>query len=139
MSSVPEENEEEEKVEMSMTMQQRETREKRERVESLRREIDQLQAKIRMQKEIGEHIAGKTVIFQELIDKYEELSNNVENYTEEQAEEIYEEFIGPIETDMSKAELLPICNTLNRLLIGLNFRKQELAQAESEIAIINSN
>ena len=92
-----------------------------------------------MQKEIGEHIAGKTVIFQELIDKYEELSNNVENYTEEQAEEIYEEFIGPIETDMSKAELLPICNTLNRLLIGLNFRKQELAQAESEIAIINSN
>ena len=139
MSSVPEENEEEEKVEMSMTMQQRETREKRERVESLRREIDQLQAKIRMQKEIGEHIAGKTVIFQELIDKYEELSNNVENYTEEQAEEIYEEFIGPIETDMSKAELLPICNTLNRLLIGLNFRKQELAQAESEIAILDSN
>ena len=124
---------------MSMTMQQRETREKRERVTSLRREIDQLQAKIRTQKEIGEHIAGKTVIFQELIDKYEELSNNVDNYTEEQAEEIYEEFIGPIETDMSKAELLPICNTLNRLLIGLNFRKQELAQAESEIAIINSN
>ena len=34
---------------------------------------------------------------------------------------------------MSKAELLPICNTLNRLLIGLNFRKQELAQAEQEL------
>lgn len=80
-----------------------------------------------MQKELGEHIAGKSVIFQELIDKYEELSQNVENTTEEQQEEIYDEFISPIETDMSKAEILPICNTLNRLLIGLNFRKQELA------------
>lgn len=37
---------------------------------------------------------------------------------------------------MSKAELLPICNTLNRLLIGLNFRKQELAQAEQELLIL---
>jgi len=91
-----------------------------------------------MQKELGEHLAGKSVIFQELIDKYEELSNNVENTTEEQQEEIYEEFISPIETDMSKAELLPICNTLNRLLIGLNFRKQELATALQELAIIDS-
>jgi len=72
-----------------------------------------------------------------LIDKYEQLSKNVENTTEEQQEEIYEEFISPIETDMSKAELLPICNTLNRLLIGLNFRRQELAQAEAELAIID--
>jgi len=48
---------------MSQTMQKREKREKHDRVESLRREIDQLQAKIKMQKEIGEHIAGKTVIF----------------------------------------------------------------------------
>ena len=72
---------------------------------------------------MGEHIAGKSVIFQELIDKYEQLSNDIENTTEEQQEEIYDEFISPIETDMSKAELLPICNTLNRLLIGLNFRK----------------
>ena len=76
-----------------------------------------------MQKELGEHLAGKSVIFQELIDKYEELSNNIENTSEEQQEEIYEEFISPIETDMSKAELLPICQTLNRLLISLNFRK----------------
>ena len=37
-----------------------------------------------MQKEIGEHLAGKSVIFQDLIDKYEELSKNVENTTEEQ-------------------------------------------------------
>ena len=68
-----------------------------------------------------------------MIEKYEQLSNDVENTTEEQQEEIYNEFISPIETDMSKAELLPICNTLNRLLIGLNFRKQELAQAEQEL------
>lgn len=40
---------------------------------------------------------------------------------------------------MSKAELLPICNTLNRLLIGLYFRKQELATAEQEMAIITSH
>jgi len=38
---------------------------------------------------------------------------------------------------MSKAELLPICNTLNRLLIGLHFRKQELLTAEHELAIIS--
>jgi len=53
-----------------------------------------------------------------------------EDTTEEQQEDIYEEFINPIETDMSKAELLPICQTLNRLLIGLYFRKQELVTAE---------
>ena len=40
---------------------------------------------------------------------------------------------------MSKAELLPVCNTLNRLLIGLNCRKQELAEAESELLIIQTN
>jgi len=50
-------------IAMSMTMQQRENKEKRDRVESLRKEIEQLQVKIRMQKELGEHIAGKSVIF----------------------------------------------------------------------------
>lgn len=108
---------------MSQTMQQRESKQKQERVASLRKEIKMLQIKISTQKEIGEHLAGKSFVFQELIDKYEQLSNDVENTTEEQQEEIYDEFISPIETDMSKAELLPICNTLNRLLIGLNFRK----------------
>ena len=122
---------------MSMTMQQKENKEKQNRIVALRKEIEQLQAKINRQKELGEHIAGKSVIFQELIDKYEQLSNDIENTTEEQQEEIYDEFISPIETDMSKAELLPICNTLNRLLIGLNFRKQELQQAETELMIIN--
>ena len=74
-----------------------------------------------------------------MIDKYELLSSNVDDTTEEQQEEIYDEFISPIETDMSKAELLPICNTLNRLLIGLNFRKQELVSAEQELMIINQH
>ena len=68
---------------MSMTMQQRELKVKQERVASLRKEINTLQIKINTQKEIGEHLAGKSVIFQELIDKYEQLSNDVENTTEE--------------------------------------------------------
>lgn len=113
-------------------MQQRESKEKKVRVENLRKEIASLQSKINMQREIGEHIAGKAIIFKDLIDKYEQLAMNVDDSdtTEEQQDQIYEEFISPIETDMSKAELLPICNTLNRLLIGLYFRKQELATAE---------
>ena len=53
-------------------------------MESLKREIDQLQVKIKMQKEIGEHISAKTIVFQELIDKYEQLSKTVEDTTEEQ-------------------------------------------------------
>ena len=56
---------------MSMTMQQRDNKEKKAKVTSLRKEINQLQGKINMQKELGEHIAGKSVIFQDLIDKYE--------------------------------------------------------------------
>lgn len=80
LSNVPEEDEQDQ---MSMTMQQREQKELQERVASLRKEISQLQIKINMQKELGEHLAGKSVIFQELIDKYEQLSKNVENTTEE--------------------------------------------------------
>ena len=80
LSKVPEEDEQDQ---MSMTMQQREQKELQERVASLRKEISQLQIKINMQKELGEHLAGKSVIFQELIDKYEQLSKNVENTTEE--------------------------------------------------------
>lgn len=38
---------------------------------NLRREIASLQSKINMQREIGEHIAGKAIIFKDLIDKYE--------------------------------------------------------------------
>jgi len=64
-------------------MQQKQKR-RQDRIDSLQKEIELLQAKIKMQKEIGEHIAGKTVIFQELIQKYEELAKNVENTTEEQ-------------------------------------------------------
>lgn len=38
---------------------------------------------------------------------------------------------------MSKAELLPICQTLNRLLISMYFRKQELVAAEQDLQIID--
>ena len=68
---------------MSQTMQQREEKEKRDKIDSLRIEIDMLQAKIKTQKEIGEHIAGKSVIFQQLIDKYDDLSKNIQTTTEE--------------------------------------------------------
>ena len=50
----------------------------------MRKEIQQLNVKINMQKEIGEHLAGKSVIFKDMIEKYEQLSNDVENTTEEQ-------------------------------------------------------
>ena len=62
MSSVPEEAEEKEDI-MSQTMQQRENKVKQDRVNSLRKEIMQLKSKIAMQKELGEHLAGKSVIF----------------------------------------------------------------------------
>ena len=58
---MPEEEEKEDL--MSMTMQQKEMKEKTAKYETLRTQINQLQQKINMQKEIGEHIAGKTVIF----------------------------------------------------------------------------
>ena len=122
LSKVPEEEEEQED-QLSQTQQQRELKQKLDRVQNLKKEIAQLQAKIQMQKELGEHHVGKAVIFQELIDKYEMLASSVDDTTEEQQQEIYDEFISPIETDMSKAEILPICNTLNRLRIGLNFRR----------------
>lgn len=53
------EEEEDEEAQMSATMQKK----KYERVGSLRKEIDQLMGKIKMQKELGEHLAGKSVIF----------------------------------------------------------------------------
>lgn len=37
---------------------------------------------------------------------------------------------------MSKAEILPICNTLNNLLISKNCKTDELAQAEAELRIL---
>ena len=99
----------------------------------LQKEVTELQRKIKLKKELGEHIAGQTVIFSDLIDLYEKLAQNVDNISEEKQQEIYDDFISPIEADMSKAEILPICNTLNNLLISLNCRKEELAIAEAEL------
>ena len=48
---------------MSMSFKEREVKEKLGTVERLRKEIIQLQGKIKLKRELGEHIAGKTVIF----------------------------------------------------------------------------
>ena len=57
-------------------------------------------------------------------------SNLDDNDTsEEKLQEVYDEFISPIEADMSQVELVPICNALNNLLISLNCRREELASA----------
>ena len=130
LSRVPEE---EQTQLMSMTLKERDLREKQATVTRLTKEIAQLDTKIRLKKELGEHIAGQTVIFQQLIELYQKLAANVDNISEEKQQEIYDEFISPIEADMSKAEILPICNTLNNLLISKNCKTEELALAEAEL------
>ena len=60
LSKVPEE---EQTQLMSMTFKEREIKEKQATVHRLKKEIDGLQGKIKLKKELGEHIAGQTVIF----------------------------------------------------------------------------
>ena len=133
LSKVPEG---EESQIMGMTLKEREVKDKQAAVSRLTKEIAQLDNKIKLKKELGEHIAGQTVIFSQLIELYQKLATNVDNISEEKQQEIYDEFISPIEADMSKAEILPICNTLNNLLISKNCKTEELAQAEAELRIL---
>ena len=53
---------------MSLTLQQKEIKSKKEKVASLKKDIQQIQMKIAQYKEQGEYEVGKTDIFQNLLD-----------------------------------------------------------------------
>ena len=131
LSKVPEEDEEEENK-MSMTMQQREIKQKKDRISSLKRDIQSLQIKITQYKEEGEYEVGQTDIFQNLLDKYELLQKQ-EEIDDDALTEMYDEFINPIESDVSKAQILQTCQSIYNLLISLHYRNFDLKQAQSEL------
>ena len=117
---------------MSMTMQQREIKQKKDRIASLKRDIQSLQIKITQYKEEGEYEVGQTDIFQNLLDKYELLQKQ-EEIDDDALTEMYDEFINPIESDVSKAQILQTCQSIYNLLISLHYRNYDLKQAQSEL------
>jgi hypothetical protein len=44
-----------------------------------------------------------------------------------------DEFLSPLESDPSKAELMCICQTLTKLFISLKYKRDELSTAEMEL------
>lgn len=61
------------------------------------------------------------------------MAEEVDDQNEYEKEDRADEFLSPLESDPSKAELMCICQRLNQLLITLRCKKDELAIIESEI------
>lgn len=79
-------------------------------------------------------MAGKSMDFQQLIKMYEQMAEIVDEQNQYQQEDMVDEFLAPLESDPSKAELMCICQTLTKLYISLKYKRDELVQAEADLA-----
>jgi hypothetical protein len=68
---------------MSQTMQNRELKERRLKLDNLIHDMEQIEARIRARKQEGQIISGNKIDFEKLIDKYKQIADRVENDEDE--------------------------------------------------------
>jgi hypothetical protein len=78
-------------------------------VNQLKRDLDLLQIKITSRVAEGEHLAGQSMDFQKLIKMYEKMAEVVDEQNQYEQEDMVDDFLSPLESDPSKAELMCIC------------------------------
>lgn len=120
---------------MSQTMQQRELKERRAKLNNLIHDVEQIEARIRARKQEGQIISGNKIDFEKLIEKYKQIADRADGDENEQ-EDIFDDFLSEMEADPSQADLVCIIQKLNQLLISLKYKQMEVKQAQEELSIL---
>lgn len=110
---------------MSQTMQQRELKERRLKLQNLIHDLEGIEARIRQRKQEGQIISGNRVDFEKLIEKYKQIADRVDG-DEDGQEDMFDDFLSVIEADPSQSDLMCICQKLNQLLISLKYKQMEV-------------
>lgn len=118
---------------MSQTMQQKDLKDKRLKYNTLIRDLEQLENRIRARKQEGQMLSGNKIDFDKVIEKYRNSADNAE-----QEEEEVGEFLGLIEADPSQADLMVIFQKLNALLISLRYKQLEVRKAQQELMMLEN-
>ncbi len=103
------------------------------KINDLKLEMEIIQQKVNSRKEEGKYIAGRTIDFNQLAKKFEQMAEQLDDKNDYEQEDERDEFMDQLEADPSKAELIVICHSLNSLLLSLKFKRIDLAKAESEL------
>lgn len=64
---------------MSQTMQQKELKERRQKLNQMIHDLEQIEARIRARKQEGQIISGNKIDFEKLIERYKQIADRVED------------------------------------------------------------
>ena len=72
-----------------------------------------MEQKVNSRKEEGKYIAGRTIDFNQLAKKFEQMAEQIDPKNDYEQEDENDEFMTQLEADPSKAELIGICHSLH--------------------------